>query len=376
MKMWIEKHKPERVSEIAGQAKAVDEALKWLSSWKPGSKALFLYGPPGTGKTLLAETLAKERGWMLVRVNASDRRSAEEIERVLGEASKSESLFHAGKLILIDEVDGITGGERGAVQAIIRVIKESRFPVILIANDPWKPKLLQLRSYTNMVRFHKVPAPSIEKRLREICGKEGISCEGNVLKTLARFSQGDMRSAIYDLQLVAEGRESISEKDLESVGFRDRESAIFNVLPTILRSGNINAARKAIREIDKDPDEVFLWIENNLPLVVRDREKLAKAFDLLSRADIIRSRVSTQQNWRFRLIMTDLMACVSLFRDERSPGFVPFQPPQRIAILGRSKAARAEREAMVAELAERTHCSKRIAKREYLPYLRIIAKGK
>ena len=46
---------------------------------------------------------------------------------------------------------------------------------------------------------------------------------------------------------------------------------------------------------DKDPDEIFLWIENNLPLVVKNPENLAKSFDLLSVADNEKPRVHTAE---------------------------------------------------------------------------------
>jgi replication factor C large subunit len=373
---FLEKYRPGSIQGIAGQNKPIEEALSWLSQWKPGSGALFFHGPPGCGKTLLAELLAQERGWNLLRMNASDKRTAEEVENSLGEASRTSSLFGSGRLILIDEVDGITGGDRGAVPSIIQVIKSSRFPMIIIANNPWIPKLMPLRSYTKMVKFNKVMSPSIEKKLREVCSSEGIGYKDSVLKNLARFSQGDMRSALSDLQVVTHGKKVLSDKDLDVLGFRERESNIFSVLPTILRSGNIKTSRKVIHDLDKDPDEVFLWIENNLHLVVKDPGKLARSFDLLSKADILRSRVSIQQNWRFKGLMVDLMASVSVFKDDVSPGFVPYQPPKRIAMLGKTKKQRAEMAALCEKLGDFVHASDRIVRREYLPYFRIISKNK
>ncbi len=374
MELWIEKYKPKRISEIADQHKAIGEVLKWIEKWKPGKEALFFYGPPGCGKTLLAEALANEKGWTLLRMNASDKRTAKDVESILGETSKLTPLFSSGKLILIDEVDGITGGDRGAIPAIIKLIKNSRFPIILIANDPWKPSLFSLRAYTKLVKFNKIPTPQIEKKLKLICNTEGITVHGDVLKTLARWSQGDMRSAISDLQVVSSGKRSISEKDLEILGYRERELTIFNILPTLLRSGSINASKRVIMNADKDPDEIFLWIENNLPLVVKNPENLAKSFDLLSVADIMRNRVSIQQNWRFKAIMIDLLSCISLFKDEESPGFVSFQPPKRISMLAQTKKARTEIDLLCEKIGEFVHASKRVVKKDYLPYLAIIAK--
>lgn len=374
MILWTDKYAPGTPEGIVGQGKAVSETMQWLSGWKKGS-ALFLSGPPGTGKTLLAESIARKENLQLIRMNASDKRTADEIESYLSDASRTHSLFHRGKLVLIDEVDGISGvSDRGGVPSIVKIIKDSDFPVMVIANDPWIPKLGPLRKVAKMVKFSKVMTPSIEKRLKEICGEEGLSFEESALKNLARWSQGDMRSAIFDLQIISMGREALSAKDMESLGFRERESNIFSILPTIFSSGSINASRKAIRESDRDPDEILQWIESNIHLVFRDPEALARAYDMLSRADTMRSRVHVQQNWRFKALMIDLMSGVSLAG--ASGGYVPYQSPQKIMMMGRSRSRRAARDGVARKIGSYTHCSRKTVIREYFPYMKITMKGR
>lgn len=376
MELWLDKYKPEKVYEIIGQGKAIKETLAYLDSWRPG-QAAFLHGPPGVGKTLLIETLAKERKLSLLRLNASDNRTASKIEEQLGSASKASDLFGSGKLILIDEVDGISAQERGAVGALNKIIRESVFPIFIIANNPWKPKLSPLRTSCKMIKFSKVMKPSIEKRLRDICKSEGIEAEEPALKSLARFAQGDLRSAISDLQIVAQWKKGLKEKDLSILGYREREINIFSALPVIFHSRKVSATRKTIFEMDKDPDEVFLWIESNIHQEFV-REKLAEAYDLMSRADIMRGRVQKQQNWRFKGFMTDLMSGISVVKGEthRPPGFKPFQQPTRISLLGRSRARRAMMDSLALKVGGFTHSSKRAARRDYLPYLKIMLSSK
>jgi len=372
MQLWTEKYAPDHPEGIVGQGKAVSDTLGWMSSWRKG-KALFLHGPPGSGKTLLAEIIAKKGNLQLIRMNASDRRTAEGIDSLLSDASRTHSMFHKGKLILIDEVDGISGrSDRGGIPSIIRIIKDSSFPVIVIANDAWNTRLSPLRKVSTMVKFNKVMTPSIEKMLREICKKEGIGFDEDAIKGLARWSQGDMRSAIFDLQIVSMGRKSLTSGDMESLGFRERESNIFSMLPTIFGSRNINASRKLIRESDRDPDEILLWIESNVHQVFRDAEGLARAYDILSRADIFRARVHIQQNWRFKGIMSDMMAGISL--SGHSAGYVPYQHPQRIMMLARSRSRREAMRMAATKIGEHAHCSRKIAIRDYFPYMRIILK--
>lgn len=372
---WAEKYRPQHVGEIVGQKKALEEITKFLDSER-GSKALLLHGPPGVGKSLSIEVLAQERCLDLLRINASDERTSNDIESLLMDSSRTKPLFSKGKIILFEEVDGISSQDRGAVNSIIKIIKNSMFPVVLIANDPWLPKLMPLRTYCSLVKFNKINYLSIEKRLRGICKEDGIGVGGDVLKDLARWSQGDMRSAISDLQVVTHDGK-VGPKDLEVLGYRERRLGVFDVLPTLFKSRSIKASKKALYGIDKDPDEVFLWVEMNAAKEIV-REKLPEAYDLLSRADLFRKLVSKQQNWRFKGYMVDLISGISVVKGEtHAPGgFSPYQPPERIKRLGRTRAKRAVRDSLTGKISGITHCSKKTVIRDYLPFLKIISKGK
>lgn len=373
MELWTEKYRPRSLAEMAGQQKTISTATAWLEQWRPG-RALFLHGRPGAGKTMLAELLAQERQWELMQLNASDQRRPEEIAKVI-EAMKTRSLWGRGKLILLDEVDGLGQQDRGAVAAIIELIRTSRYPVILTANDPWDRKLVPLRGHCDLVRVPAVPSPSIAKRLREICMKEGIEADDSALKALARWAQGDMRSAVSDLQTAAAGNARLEEKDLEILGYRERGTDIFSVLPILFNARNIMVAKQAVQHLDKDPDELFWWVESNMEKVFRSPEELARGYELLAIADVARGRVVKQQNWRFRLYMTDLLAGISLMKEQPS-GFVPFQPPQRLVQMARAKKKRGEQDEVFRKIGAYVHCSRRAVRREYLPYLPMLLQKK
>jgi replication factor C large subunit len=91
----------------------------------------------------------------------------------------------------------------------------------------------------------------------------------------------------------------------------------------------------------------------------------------------MRSRVHVQQNWRFKALMTDLMSGISVVKGEthRPRGYRPFQQPTRIVMMGRTRASRAMRDSLASRIGEHAHCSKRAAKRDYLPFLRMILDG-
>jgi len=367
--LWVDRHRPESLEGVAGNKKAIEQALEFVRSFRKG-KALLLHGPPGIGKSLVPWLISQEQKFHLVEINASDERGKDKIKEHAS-AARTATLFSKGRIILIDEADGISGRDRGAVQALASLIKSSSSPVFVTANDPWIPKLRPLRTCCRLLKFNKIPSPSIEKFLRGVCEKESVRADGNVLKNLARFSEGDLRAAITDLQVASVGKKAVSDKDLEAIGYRERSASVFGFLPTIFRSGKVSTARKLIFDGDKDPDEVFWWIENNSHLEFSG-SSLEKVFDLLSKADIFRSLVMKQQNWAFKGYMVDLMAGVSVFHSG-SHKYAPYKAPDKFIQLARTKQKRA----LVNELCEKLgkellHCSKKVVRKDFLPYLKIL----
>ncbi|TAL48392.1 AAA family ATPase, partial [archaeon] len=195
--MFVEKYKPHCLAEYVGQKEAVQMLTEFMKT--KSKKALLLHGPAGTGKTCLVEAYAKENGMELVEMNASDIRSEDEIKKILGAASKQSSLFNRKKIILVDEVDGISGREdEGGVAAIIELIKESSFPVILTANNPWNPRLKTLRTHATVVEFKRLPVRDVQKKLGQIAVAEKINNDIAIMNSIAKKSNGDMRSAMND----------------------------------------------------------------------------------------------------------------------------------------------------------------------------------
>jgi len=376
--MWVEKYRPKNLREFVNQKEALEIFLNWIKNWKPGSKALLFYGPPGTGKTALIQAFAQEKNFDFVEMNASDFRSKSQIEEVFGRSMMQKSLFRKSKIFLIDEIDGIAGREDlGGVSAIIKIIKESVYPCVLTANNPYDPKLKVLRENCILVEFRKIHVYDIEKRLEEICKKEGISIEKEVLRNLAKRAEGDLRAAINDLETVARGRKKVTLEDLEVLGYREREASIFDALKIIFKTQSAISAKLSIANIDKDPEEILWWVENNITKEYEKPEEIAKAFEFLSKADLFRQRITTTQNWKFRAYMIDLMtAGIALSKKEMYRKFTKYEYPKKLVILGSTKELRKEEKELLLKLSQLLHCSTKKVKSEYLPYLKIIFKDR
>ncbi len=377
--MWTVKYKPKNLGEVVDQTEAKEKLLRWFKNWKPGGKAALLYGPPGNGKTCTVEALALEKGLDLLETNASDVRSENKIERFLGRSVKEASLFKVGgKIILVDEVDGLEASvDKGGMRAILRIIKESAFPVVLTANDPWDRKLYEIRNFCELIEFRKIPIRDIVRRLEYICKSEGIKADLKILHMIAEKNQGDLRGAILDLETIAQGKNQITFEDLEVLGKRERETDIFEALKNIFKTHSAISAKLSVSNVDMDPSEIFWWIEQNVANEYEKPEDLVKAYEALARADLFRSRIIHRQNWRMQAYMVDLMtAGVSQAKKETYRKFTRYQRPERLSFYSKTMIERGKLNNALKRIALKLHCSTRKVKTEFLPYLLYLIKQK
>jgi replication factor C large subunit len=313
-----------------------------------------------------------------VEKNASDYRTEEAINRFAGLASHYGSLFGGKRIILLDELDGLTGtADRGGVKAITDVAKTAQCPIVLIANNAYDPRFSSLRNYCLLIEFKKTPAGEVAKHLKSICEKEGIQADDDALKFIAQRSGGDVRSAVNDLQALGQGKKRLAYEDVSWLGYRDRQDSIFNVLRMIFYGKTCSAAKQAADMADVDADMLFEWIYENVPTHFTDPHDLANAMDALAKADVYRGRIRATQDWSLTRYVIDYMtAGVAMARHgTKTSGWTPFKFPQRIQMLSRSRAERAIQRSIGVKIKRRCHISAVRASKEVLPYLRIIFKN-
>ena len=239
-RLWTVKHAPTATSMICGNKGQVERLQAWLRAWPLSLKrkfkmagkdgwgvfrAMCIHGPPGIGKTTAAHLAAKLEGYDIVESNASDTRSKKLVETGLKGVLDTTSLlgYFAGdgqkvdsgkkRLVLImDEVDGMSAGDRGGVGAMAATCRKTTIPIILICNDRKQPKMRPLDSVAFDLPFRRPTVDQIRSRIMTICYREGLQIPPTVVNALIEGSRADIRQVINML--------STAKLDQEAMDFK------------------------------------------------------------------------------------------------------------------------------------------------------------
>ncbi len=376
---WTEKYKPLKLSQVVGNDKALSQLVDFLKNWRRdmGKKALLLHGSPGNGKTVSVYAAARDLELEVVEVNASDKRNLDMIQRTVGSAATMSTLFPVkGKVILIDEIDGLSGTEdRGGVGAIISVIRNSEHPIVLTANNPWDPKFSSLRQHCNMISFNKIRNPTIIKVLRGLSEREEIQVDDSVLEALANNAEGDLRAAINDLQALSQNKTKLTMEDVELYS-RDKIKSVFEVLAKMFRERDSRVILREISSTDVDYEMMIHWINENIPQHMREPKELSDAYNMISRADVFLGRIKNRQHWGLLSYVFELMSAgVSLSRTVSEPHYVNYQFPSWIRNLSRTRSTRSKLSSIGMRIGGKCHTSSAGGVEYYLPYLEVIFKA-
>lgn len=229
-RLWTAKYAPTSMNMICGNKGIVEKLQSWLRNWRKNAKAGFkkpgkdgsglyrsvmIHGPPGIGKTTAAHLVANLEGYDIVETNASDTRSKKLVETglhgVLDTTSLQGYFSGAGKkvesekknmVLIMDEVDGMSAGDRGGVGALAAIAKKTQIPLILICNERRLPKMKPFDHITYELPFRRPTAEQIRARLSTICFREGLKIPPPVLDGLIEGTHADIRQVINMLSTV------------------------------------------------------------------------------------------------------------------------------------------------------------------------------
>ncbi|XP_056169280.1 replication factor C subunit 1 isoform X2 [Syzygium oleosum] len=345
---WTEKYRPKVLNDIIGNPSLVTQLHSWLAHWneqfldtgKKGKgknqtdsgakKAVLLSGSPGIGKTTSAKVVCQMLGFQAVEVNASDSRGKADgkISRGIGgsnansikELVSNESLSvnmdwskHPKSVLIMDEVDGMSAGDRGGVADLIASIKISKIPIICICNDRYSQKLKSLVNYCLLLNFRKPTKQQMAKRLMQIAKGEGLQVKEAALEELAERVNGDIRMALNQLQYMSLSMSVINYDDMKQRLLSSAKDEDISPFTAVDKLFGFNGGKLRMDErIDlsmSDPDLVPLLIQENYmnyrPSAagkddngIKRMSLIARAADSIADGDIINVQIRRYRQWQ------------------------------------------------------------------------------
>jgi len=320
--LWVDKYSPRSTHEIIlSNRDVLVRLVGWLRGWSAASgrrpTAALVSGPSGVGKTTAVDLAVAEAGLTRLEFNASDARSKKTLQEDVSDSIRNHSItsFVVGSspdktkmmALVMDEVDGMSAGDRGGIQELIQMIKKTKVPIVCICNDRMNQKVRALATHCLDLRFPKPTSQQVANRLLEISRAERVPLTPDGAQRLAAAADGDIRQAIHSLYFQSLGGLGGGAAQ-PCPNTKDVEVKVFDSVPRLLNYVGLKAEQK-LGFYYADSDMLPLMVQENY---IHTKPRLAcaasggsrthmslisKAADDISAADVVNRSMRKGGRW-------------------------------------------------------------------------------
>jgi DNA polymerase III delta prime subunit len=261
--------------------------------------------------------------------------------------------------------------DRGGIGVIAELVRTTRQPLLLTVNDEREltRHSAALRTGVARIRFYPIRDGDVRTCIARIARREGFAIEGRAIDSIVQRAHGDLRAALNDVDAISPLPPGPAQMTV--LGNRDLGSDLASVTEEALTQARFFRSTELRDRTDATPEDLFPWIEENLPRFAVDATHRAAGFVPLARADLYLNRARRWRVYGLWSYASELMTGGVGVRVRDRPG-VPFGPasfPQFLGEMGRSRGSRAVRESIAGKYGRAFHLSREKVREVGLPFL-------
>lgn len=250
--VWIEKYRPESLSEVAGHETIVGRLENYIE--QNDLPHLLFAGPAGVGKTTCSVAIAKEiydEQWQenFLELNASDERGIDVVRDRIKSFARSSFGGYNYRVIFLDEADALTSDAQSALR---RTMEKFSHNTRFILSCNYSSQIIDpIQSRCTVFRFSPLADDAVGGQISRIADAEGIDVTEDGIDALVYAAGGDMRKAINDLQAAGVVGETVDEQTVYEIASTAQPEEIKEMIQLAL-TGEFMAARSILETLLTD----------------------------------------------------------------------------------------------------------------------------
>lgn len=283
-------------------------------------KGIYIYGSPGSGKTHFVVELLKSLNYDVIKYDAGDVRNRSLIDSITSNNISNRNVLHMMNktekkiAIVMDEIDGMNNGDKGGINALIKMIRQKKTkkqrlenvtlnPIICIGNYYMDKKIKELIKVCNVFELKAPTEPQISTLLdlTVFNSPTPVPLRNQILE----YIQSDLRKLVFIKNMYNKKPEILTQETLHHIlqmkSYNEDSKKITQSLLNDCKP--INEHATFINETDRTI-VALLWHENIADCLDKYDPKISlpfylKILDNICYADYIDRITFQNQIWIF-----------------------------------------------------------------------------
>tara|TARA_B100001093_G_scaffold83901_1_gene75443 strand:+ start:26424 stop:27707 length:1284 start_codon:yes stop_codon:yes gene_type:complete len=229
-------------------------------------RGIYVYGSPGTGKTYFVKSVLKELNYDIIKYDAGDVRNKSIIENIAKHNMSDTSIISLFKkekkniAIIMDEIDGMNSGDKGGINALIKLIRPKKTkkqkkeditmnPIICIGNYHIDKKIKEMMKTCDIIEL-KTPTKNEIKNIVKLLMP---NLDDSLIKNIVKLINGDLRKLVSTYNIYNSEQNILKDKLIKNLFYNNTYNEDTKILTKDLLNNyhRINEHHSLLNDTDR-----------------------------------------------------------------------------------------------------------------------------